>query len=139
MSKKEVTSLYDINNKISAQQDGDSDIARLSTSLNGKLKSKRSAEEGCVNYQPNHAPFTKQESLKLLKKFRTAKKFHNDEELSLPQQTKWQAFQAFHRDANNSKVTWTVDQDEVLFQTVSGRGWTAATFIFRRIYRPSCK
>ena len=115
-SKKEVASLYDIVSKI--QQDGDSDVdfQQVATSLNGKLKSKRSAEEARVNYQPNRAPFTKQESLKLLKKF------HNGEELSLPQRTKWQAFQAFHGAADNSKVPWTVDQDEVLFQTVAAAG-----------------
>jgi hypothetical protein len=47
-------------------------------------------------------------------------------ELSLPDtnRTKWQAFQALHSGAlaSDKKVPWTVQQDNVLFQTVAASG-----------------
>lgn len=116
-SKNEVARLHNIINTMYTTCDGEAiDFRQVATSLNNALKSNRSAEECQVKYQPNRTPFTKKESLTLLKKF------HNGEELLLPKRTKWQAFQAFHSAADHNKVPWTLDQDEVLFKTVAAAG-----------------
>lgn len=117
-SKHEVARLHDIVNALATTCDGGEaiDFRQVATSLNDALKSKRSAEECRVKYQSNRTPFTKHESLTLLKKF------HNGEELLLPKRTKWQAFQALHAAADHNKVSWTLEQDEVLFKAVAAAG-----------------
>ena len=120
-SKKEVSCLHDIVRDMEAKKhDGNPsspiDFKEVASALNETMKSHRSADECQVKYQPNRTPFTKKESLTLLKKF------HNGEDLMLPRRTKWQAFQAFHAASNKKKVPWTIEQDELLFKTVAACG-----------------
>jgi hypothetical protein len=119
-SKKEVLCLHDIVRPMQAKHEGSPassiDFQQVADKLNEMMKSQRSAEECEVKFQPNRAPFTKQESLMLLRQF------HSGEDLKLPQRTKWQALQAFHAASNKKKVPWTLEQDEVLFKTVAASG-----------------
>mmetsp|Transcript_22754 Transcript_22754/g.37680 ORF Transcript_22754/g.37680 Transcript_22754/m.37680 type:complete len:414 (-) Transcript_22754:53-1294(-) len=130
-SKKEISYLHEQVVVVVANKDNNStadedavvvdDFQLVATAVNEKFKTTRSADECRVKYQPNRAPFTKQESLDVLKQHH---KNNGEATLSLPNRTNWQAFQAFHGGAGSSdkKVPWTVQQDQVLFKTIAAAG-----------------
>lgn len=118
-AKKEITEFYKLIAKQETASPGSIDFAKIASDLAKKTKRIRTAQECRVKYQPDQSPISKEESLSLLKQY------HNNdshEELSLPGRTKWQAFQAFRRAADDKKDPWTLEQDQVLFRTVAAAG-----------------
>jgi hypothetical protein len=114
--KNECSSLISVATNDLGESISSVDFEKVANRLYKKTKIRRTAEECQVKYQPNRSPFSKDETLELLRKF------HNGDELSLPHRTRWQAFKAFHAAANIRNVPWTLEQDRVLFKTIAAAG-----------------